>query len=75
VYAERSGKGKRASQGDNGMILNKNEIKILLELLTTAIDGVGDDLNQEGLSDQGAIVLSERHNDLYQIKRSLEVSP
>jgi len=57
------------------MILNKNEIKILLELLTTAIDGVGDDLNQEGLSDQGAIVLSERHNDLYQIKRSLEVSP
>ena len=57
------------------MILNKNEIKILLELLKTALDNVGDDLNQEGLSDHGATVLSERHNDLYQIKRSLEVSP
>jgi len=57
------------------MILNKKEIKILLELLTTAIDGVGDDLNQERLSDQGATVLSERHNDLYRIKRSLEGSP
>jgi len=56
------------------MILNKNEIKILLELLTTAIDGVGDDLNQERLSDQGATVLSERHHDLYRIKRSLEGS-
>ena len=75
MYTERSGKGKRTSQGDNGMMLNKNEIKILLELLTTAIDGVGDDLNQERLSDQGATVLSERHNDLYRIKRSLEGSP
>lgn len=75
MYTERSSKGKRASEGDNEMILNKNEIKILLELLTTAIDGVGDDLNQEGLSDQGATVLSERHHDLYRIKRSLEVSP
>ena len=43
------------------MILNKNEIKILLELLKTALDNVGDDLNQEGLSDHGATVLSERH--------------
>ena len=75
MYAERSSKGKRERQGDNGMILNKNEIKILLELLTTALDNVGDDLNQEGLSDHGATVLSERHNDLYLIKRSLEVSP
>ena len=57
------------------MILNKNEINILLELLTTAIDGLGDDLNQEGLSDQGATVLSERHDYLYRIKRSLEGSP
>ena len=57
------------------MILNKNEIKILLELLTTAIEGVGDDLNQEGLSDQGVRVLIERHNDLYRIKLSLEGSP
>ena len=55
--------------------LNKNEINILLELLTTAIDGVGEDLNQERLSDQGATVLSKLHNDLYRIKRSLEGSP
>lgn len=57
------------------MILNNHEIKILLELLKTALDNVGDDLNQEGLSDHGATVLSERHNALYRIKRSLEVSP
>tara|TARA_R110001606_G_scaffold101329_1_gene222428 strand:+ start:460 stop:687 length:228 start_codon:yes stop_codon:yes gene_type:complete len=75
MYARRSGKGKRKRQGNNEMILNTNEIKILLELLKTALDNVGDDLNQEGLSDQGATVLSERHHDLYRIKRSLEVSP
>lgn len=54
------------------MILNKKEINILLELITTALDGLGDDLNQEGLSDQGATVLSERHHDLYRIKRIIE---
>lgn len=54
------------------MQLNKNETNILLELLRHAIDGLGDDLNQEGLSDQGATVLSERHNDLYRIKRIIE---
>tara|TARA_R110002072_G_scaffold216670_2_gene374126 strand:+ start:602 stop:829 length:228 start_codon:yes stop_codon:yes gene_type:complete len=75
MYARRSGKGKRKRQGDNEMILNNHEIKILLELLKTALDNVGDDLNQEGLSDHGATVLSERHNALYRIKRSLEVSP
>ena len=51
--------------------LNKNEINILLELLTTAIDGVEEDLNQERLSDQGATVLSKLHNDLYRIKLEL----
>jgi hypothetical protein len=53
------------------MTLNKNEINILLELITTAIDGLVEDLNQEGLSDQGATVLSERHSDLYRIRNSL----
>ena len=53
------------------MILNKNEINILLELITTAIDGLEEDLNQEGLSDQGATVLSERYHDLHQIRNSL----
>jgi len=55
--------------------LNKNETNILLELLTAALDGVEEDLNQERLSDLGATVLSKLHNDLYQIKRTLEVSP
>lgn len=53
------------------MELSKNEINILLELITAAIDGIAEDLNQESLSDQGATVLSERYNDLYRIKRSL----
>lgn len=53
------------------MHLSKNDINILIELITAAIDGLGDDLNQEGLSDQGARVLSERHRDLYLIRDSL----
>jgi hypothetical protein len=53
------------------MILNKNEINIVVELLTTAIEGLMEDLNQEGLSDQGATVLSERYHDLHQIRNSL----
>lgn len=53
------------------MTLNKNEINIVVELLTTAIEGLMEDLNQEGLSDQGATVLSERYHDLYRIRNSL----
>jgi len=51
------------------MTLSKQDIKILVELLTTAIEGVSEDLNYEGLSDQSATVLSERHTDLYFILR------
>ena len=54
------------------MELNKHEINILLELITTAIDGLNEDLNQKGLSDQGATVLSERHTDLHRIKRIIK---
>ena len=51
------------------MEFNKQEIDILLELITTAINGLDEDLNQKGLSDQGATVLSERHTDLHRINR------
>ena len=51
------------------MELNKNEINILLELITTAMNGLDEDLNQKGLSDQGATVLSERHTDLYRLQQ------
>jgi len=54
------------------MQFNNNETYILLELLCAAIDGLMEDLNQEGLSDQGARVLSERHNDLHRIKRIIK---
>lgn len=54
------------------MELNKHEINILLELITTAIDGLDEDLNQRRLSDQGATVLSERHTDLHRIKRIIK---
>lgn len=54
------------------MQLNKKETKILLELLLNSIDGLVDDLNYEGLSEQGAAVLSERHTDLHRIKRIIE---
>lgn len=56
------------------MELNKHEINILLELITTAIDGLNEDLNKKGLSDQGATVLSERHTDLYRIKQIIRES-
>ena len=56
------------------MELNKHEINILLELITTAIDGLDEDLNQKRLSDQGATVLSERHTDLHRIKRTIRES-
>jgi hypothetical protein len=53
------------------MELNKNEIDILLELITTAIRGLDEDLNQKGLSDQGAtvIVIEEMLYRLQQIIR------
>ena len=54
------------------MEFNNNETYILLELLLNAIDGLVDDLNYEGLSEQGAAVLSERHTDLHRIKRIIE---
>ena len=54
------------------MELNKNETNIVLELLNAAISGLMDDLNYEGLSDQGATVLSERYNDLHRIRRIIE---
>jgi hypothetical protein len=54
------------------MEFNKNETYILLELLHTAINGLMEDLNYEGLSEQGATVLSRRHNDLHRIKRIIE---
>ena len=56
---------------ENEMTLNKNEINLVVELLTTAIEGLMEDLNQEGLSDQGATVLSERYHDLHRIRNSL----
>jgi hypothetical protein len=41
------------------MEFNNNETYILLELLHTAINGLLEDLDHEGLSEQGATVLSE----------------
>ena len=54
------------------MKFNNNETYILLELLHAAINGLTEDLNQEGLSEQGATVLSRRHSDLHRIKRIIE---
>jgi len=54
------------------MEFNNNETYILLELLHAAINGLTEDLNQEGLSEQGATVLSRRHSDLHRIKRIIE---
>lgn len=54
------------------MQFTNNEICILLELLHTAIDGLMEDLNHEGLSEQGAAVLNERYHDLQRIKRIIK---
>lgn len=54
------------------MEFNNNETYILLELIQTAIDGLLEDLNHEGLSEQGAKVLSKRHDELHRIKRIIE---
>ena len=54
------------------MNIGEKHKTILLELITTAIEGVSEDLDNEKLSDQGATVLSERHSDLYFIARMIE---
>ena len=56
----------------NEMEFNNNETYILLELLHTAINGLLEDLDHEGLSEQGATVLSRRYHDLHRIKRIIE---
>tara|TARA_R110002167_G_scaffold357846_1_gene573558 strand:+ start:175 stop:351 length:177 start_codon:yes stop_codon:yes gene_type:complete len=56
------------------MNIGEKHKTILLELITTAIEGVSEDLDNEKLSDQGATVLSERHSDLYFIARMIEES-
>jgi hypothetical protein len=54
------------------MEFNNNDTYILLELLHTAINGLLEDLDHEGLSEQGATVLSRRYADLHRIKRIRE---
>ena len=56
------------------MNIGEKHKQILLELITSAIDSVSEDLNYEGLSEQGSTVLSERHSDLYFIARMIEES-
>lgn len=54
------------------MELNNNETYILLELLNTAMSHLLEDLDHEGLSEQGVTVLSRRHDELHRIKRIIE---
>ena len=54
------------------MQLNNNETYILLELLNTAMSHLLEDLDHEGLSEQGVTVLSRRHDELHRIKRIIE---
>ena len=54
------------------MQFTNNETYILLELLHTAINGLMEDLEHEGLSEQGAAVLSGRYADLQRIKRIIK---
>jgi len=56
------------------MNIGEKHKQILLELITSAIDSVSEDLNYEGLSEQGSKILSERHSDLYFIARMIEES-
>lgn len=56
------------------MNLGEEQKKILLELVLAAIDGVNQDLNYDSLSDQGAMALSRRHDELYFMARMIEES-